>query len=271
MTAEEMKYEFEVISEIIANFNAPGYTDREISTVLTAAQYEVVNKRLSAINPAIKDTIEETEMVGQELGIGVITDTVKSPLITKSEETFDSNSYRIQIPKSSYYILAEQLHYFNSTGETIFKIKPISHSFYMQNYKNTFKRPSEEELWRLRFGRIVKNTASENDEFFEIVFPRDFKLEVPTNAKTFYKLRYFKKPPPIIIASSEYDELTDETLEGVTLKGLQVSYNCTLKTVIHREIVQLAAEKAKAYTDDTKGLQSQQMLEDVIKRKELNK
>ncbi|MCK5643514.1 MAG: hypothetical protein KAJ19_22075 [Gammaproteobacteria bacterium] len=47
MTAEQMKYEFDVGYDKITNFDAPGYEPREISTFLTRAQeslvYEILN------------------------------------------------------------------------------------------------------------------------------------------------------------------------------------------------------------------------------------
>lgn len=48
MTAEQMKYEFEVGYDRITNFDAPGYVPKEISTFLTRAQEELVYDVLEA-------------------------------------------------------------------------------------------------------------------------------------------------------------------------------------------------------------------------------
>ena len=42
MTAEQMKYEFDVGYDRITNFDAPGYVPKEISTFLTRAQEQLV-------------------------------------------------------------------------------------------------------------------------------------------------------------------------------------------------------------------------------------
>jgi hypothetical protein len=48
MTAEQMKYEFDVGYDRITNFDAPGYVPKEISTFLTRAQEEIVHDSLEA-------------------------------------------------------------------------------------------------------------------------------------------------------------------------------------------------------------------------------
>jgi len=48
MTAEQMKYEFDVGYDRITNFDAPGYEPKEISTFLTRAQDVIVDKILNA-------------------------------------------------------------------------------------------------------------------------------------------------------------------------------------------------------------------------------
>ena len=48
MTAEQMKYEFDVGYDRITNFDAPGYVPKEISTFLTRAQEEIVLDTLEA-------------------------------------------------------------------------------------------------------------------------------------------------------------------------------------------------------------------------------
>ena len=42
MTAQQMKYEFDVGYDRITNFDAPGYNEKEISTFLTKAQEQLV-------------------------------------------------------------------------------------------------------------------------------------------------------------------------------------------------------------------------------------
>jgi hypothetical protein len=48
MTAEQMKYEFDVGYDRITNFDAPGYVPKEISTFLTRAQEDIVYELLDS-------------------------------------------------------------------------------------------------------------------------------------------------------------------------------------------------------------------------------
>ena len=48
MTAEQMKYEFDVGYDKITNFDAPGYVPKEISTFLTRAQESIVYEILES-------------------------------------------------------------------------------------------------------------------------------------------------------------------------------------------------------------------------------
>jgi hypothetical protein len=56
MTAEQMKYEFDVGYDKITNFDAPGYEPKEISTFLTKAQEELIYELLvdNAYNERVK-------------------------------------------------------------------------------------------------------------------------------------------------------------------------------------------------------------------------
>jgi len=50
MTAEQMKYEFDVGYDRITNFDAPGYVPKEISTFLTRSQEEIVHEILDKMS-----------------------------------------------------------------------------------------------------------------------------------------------------------------------------------------------------------------------------
>jgi hypothetical protein len=65
MTAEQMKYEFEVGYDKITNFDAPGYEPKEISTFLTRAQENVVYEifKSSANKEGNKKSVSELRQV----------------------------------------------------------------------------------------------------------------------------------------------------------------------------------------------------------------
>ena len=62
-----------------------------------------------------------------------------------------------------------------------------------------------------------------------------------------YKIRYVKRPKPIILAN-----LADE-YSNVSIEGINTITECELDPILHPEILQRAVELAKsAYTGDLK-------------------
>jgi hypothetical protein len=223
LSRSEMKYEFKIIYESIASADAPGYTDRELSVLLTQAQEKVVLDICS--DGADKDEFNRRAL---------------STLFTSNTQTSFTagtypNSYVVTIPTDYLFALNERG---SSTGtgyvRNNIEVKSISYDTYNANIYNPFYKPYEWLFWRL---------------------VADGKPTVITDGGTLssYKIDYIKKPTPIIITTLT----TGQEIEGSYLTAA----DCTLDHSIHRKIVYKAAELAKMAIQDQMGYQLQNVEE----------
>ena len=96
-----------------------------------------------------------------------------------------------------------------------------------------YKQPLKNQGWRL-----FQSTGSGVNYISEIIVKNGATL-------TNYRLRYVKRPTPIILSELQSSNLSIDGVDAVT--------ECTLDPIIHPEILQRAVELAKAaYTGDAK-------------------
>jgi len=133
-------------------------------------------------------------------------------------------------------------YYYLTDNRKKYKVKPISHNYYVANKNNPLKKPYKALCWRL------KAESMDNIPRHEIVAykpPKD------------YFLRYLKIPSPIIIFDDDYDGDTD-TIQGITLTSVfssGVSMNPVFKDSICDLIVNRAVVKAQIDLGDVQAAQ----------------
>jgi hypothetical protein len=230
LTAQQMKYEAKLQFEDIASNNAPSFTDREWSVLLTNAQakvvYEIYKKGL--------DADEESRTIIQSL-IRHWTTTVVVP-------TFEvlPSSYKVALPNDYMY---SSLEYAKTTVNGHARVVQIEYDTYMANLNNPFKKPSKDKIWRLvgyssiSGENLVKNTL--------LISP--FKINE-------YLCMYIARPKPIITA-----DLTGDPIETIGAVQYQNARNCELHPNVHRRIVSVAVELAHAAVMDPNGYQLQRI------------
>ena len=111
------------------------------------------------------------------------------------------------------------------------QIVPISYNDYSRLMSRPYKEPIKYQAWRII-------TTSINDITVELIANSNETIQK-------YKVRYIRKPAPIITAdlSSEYGD--------ITINGINTISECELNPIIHQEILQRAVELAKsAYIGD---------------------
>ena len=161
LTAAEMQYEAKVIYEAIASADAPGYTPRQWSILLTQAQENIVLETLHVgfdfdeIRRRILHTLIEEEEFGES-----------------DIDYAEDNRYSVTLNE-------DYLHIVRDVANTNIKVRPVSHDFYYANINNPFERPNEEEYWRL----IGKNTMTIVTSGVDL---------------TQYNIVYLRRPLPII-------------------------------------------------------------------------
>lgn len=132
MTATEMRYEFRIVYESIASMNAPAYTAREISVLLTEAEEEIVIETADSR----LDGDERARMILQKL-----LTPYSNPTVSADTELFASNAYSVALPADFFYPFVE---FINDAA-----FKPVDFNSYYNTINNPFAQPYEDLYWRL--------------------------------------------------------------------------------------------------------------------------
>lgn len=230
MTSSEFSSEFDILYNNIMSNKAPGLDEYEKSVFLTKAQLEIVmnhfnpmgNKYGKGIDGNTKRQIELSELIDSA-----------SIETLASGETFDKRGHLFALPEKTLLILNESFEWTLNAGTAEestqdYQVFPISFDEYFRLMSKPYKAPLKNQVWRL-----LKDNAS-NGVYVEIIPHR--KKDGGTSPK--YTVRYVRKPNPII--------LTDISDLDVTIDGIDVSTECELNPLIHREILDRAVELAKA-------------------------
>jgi len=267
-----MQYSCQVQFDVLTNYSAPGISAKEWSSLLTESQEEILREKIDSIFPSREITIEETEKIANYFNLiitsssvsntgaltRIVVDTgkfIKESGVANVEMTFGNNIF---------HILHER---FTSTnnGEPIvtteYKVTPIPHNFIKNNLDNPFKKPTDTEIWRIKYN----DSGSAPITKHQLIFSDSQSSTLSTLLLycTYY-VRYYKVPPPIIIYDDSYaDEPDTSTIRGVILNTISTSSNCLLSQIIHPEIVTNAVNKALAIYKDSAGLQSEQLKENL--------
>lgn len=236
MTLNEFSREFNILYDNIASNGAPGLNEYEKSVFLTQAQDELIKENYSPFNQFQKG-FESNENRRTELGELVKSYSNSSPIIN-SQIAIDENSKFFEIPEEVYYILQEEV-VLNSSDSCvngkIVSVVPTTHDDYNVQKKSPFRKPNKNRVWRFNVSKL------NSTKVVELISPYDIGK---------YKMRYLKKPKPIILVNFESDpELTGL---GLTIEGLNVQTECELYDEFHRNILNRAVELSiKTYRENT--------------------
>lgn len=175
LTAPQMQYEAKVAYEAIASADAPGYTSKQWSMLLTQAQENIVleNLRIGFDFDELRRRVIESLISHKEYNSDNI----------ESEAIIGEHAYRIELEENYMHVVKD-------TANSTVKVRPVSYDFYHANINNPFESPYEKEYWRL-----VGNNAV-------IIITDGSDLEE-------YSIVYLRRPTPII--TKEGVEVENET------------------------------------------------------------
>lgn len=234
MTTQEFSNEFDVLYNNIMSNQAPGLDEYEKSVFLTKAQLEILKNYFNPKGNKYGQGFDENAK--RQIDFSTLITVAKPSLYTPIDDyvKFDDRSQLYKMPSDILLVL-------NETGiNTVDKVKrlisivPINYEEYARLMSKPWKQPLKNQGWRLF------QSAGEVDFISEVVIKYNSTL-------TDYKIRYVKRPKPIILAN-----LADE-YSNVSIEGLNTVTECELDPILHPEILQRAVELAKsAYTGDLK-------------------
>lgn len=234
MTTQEFSNEFDVLYNNIMSNQAPGLDEYEKSVFLTKAQLEILKNYFNPKGNKYGQGFDENAK--RQIDFSTLITVAKPSLYTPTDDyvKFDDRSQLYKMPSDILLVL-------NETGiNTVDKVKrlisivPMNYEEYARLMSKPWKQPLKNQGWRLF------QSAGEVDFISEVVIKYNSTL-------TDYKIRYVKRPKPIILAN-----LADE-YSNVSIEGLNTITECELDPILHPEILQRAVELAKsAYTGDLK-------------------
>lgn len=231
MTNQEFSNEFDVLYNNIMSNQAPGLDEYEKSVFLTKAQSEILknyfnpkgNKYQEGFDDSAKRQIDFSSLVR-----------VAEPTIISSDSSYikmDDRSSLYTIPTDILFIVNETAKLTSGSNSRYLSIVPISFEEYNRLMSKPYKCPLKNQGWRL--------LQYSNKGVAEVI--------VVGGTLSEYKIRYIKRPKPIILAN------LNETYSNVSIDGETSVSECELDPILHPEILQRAVELAKAaYTGDLK-------------------
>ena len=232
MTTQEFSNEFDVLYNNIMSNAAPGLDEYEKSVFLTKAQNEVLKNYFNPQGNKYKEGFDASPKRQIDFSSLVI---ASSPEAYSSENfvKFDDRSLLFKMPTNILFVLNETATCKADDVERSISIIPVTFAEYTKAMSKPYKQPLKNQGWRL-----FQSTGSGVNYISEIIVKNGATL-------TNYRLRYVKRPTPIILSELKSSNLSIDGVDAVT--------ECTLDPIIHPEILQRAVELAKAaYTGDAK-------------------
>lgn len=244
MTNEEFSNTFDTLlnsyNTEAAFGNATSFRDisldeYEKSVILTQAQDIVIksyfDRTLNAQGQGFDDTSRRQIDFSSLIKVATLTPS------SSSNSTFDDRGILYDMPKDSgasvsnvLFILNEKLLFTPSTGNSKnFVIVPISYKEYDREMSKPYAQPLKKQAWRL-----FQNSSSDITLQTELIPRWDYKKKVEDSEGSFkYKIRYVKRPRPIIL-----EDLPD----GLQIDGKSTTSTCELNPIIHMDILTKAVE-----------------------------
>lgn len=232
MTTQEFSSEFDVLYNNIMSNQAPGLDEYEKSVFLTKGQLEILNNHFNAKGNKFNEGFDQNRKRQIDFS-KLVRVTTATPLSGTAYAKMDENSKLFQLPNDILYVLNEVV----SIGLiTTIPVVPISLDEYFRLMSRPYKKPLKNQVWRLL-------QSGSSDLISEIITGPN------TNIISKYKVRYIKRPKPIVLVNLRDD------YPGVTIDGYNTITQCELDPILHTEVLQRAVELAKmAYTGNVQGV-----------------
>lgn len=228
----EFNDRFDVLYNNITSNQAPGLNAYEKSLFLTKAQDEILKNYFNPKGNKYQEGFDGNPK--RQIDFSSITVSA-SPEITDGG-LFDARDKvkHASLPKDVWMIINERLKVTRPRREDPVNLVVLAITFdeYDRLMSKPYKRPLSYQAWRL----ITHEGTDNNSDL----------IAGPNDDITEYKIRYIKRPHPIIV-----DSLDALTIDGYCFKedayvgGPEGVEGCELDPILHEEILQRAVELAK--------------------------
>jgi hypothetical protein len=238
MTTSEFSVEFDTLYNNIKSLSAPGLDEYEKSVLLTKAQEEIVKNYFNPTSNKLQQGFDGSEKRQVDFA-----ELIKTASGTQDEtlpgiyESLDSRAELFYLPQDVFMIVNERVTLRDTLTDTTFKatVIPINYREYDRVMSKPYGEPLKRQCWRMIQSNNTSFGSTGQKAIAELISRTNTNVEE-------YKIRYVKKPQPII--------LENLTANGLSINGISTITECELNPIVHREILDRAVELAKlAYQD----------------------
>ena len=244
MTSNEMKFNFQLKFDSLFEFSAPAYDDRQISYLLTEAQFRVFIKRYNPLANKYQKGFEADEMRRRDLEQLIkpalydsadptgasLPDGVDAIIVSTQQGGTHPDGQFFDMPDGFLYAVEEAVKIEGEPREAW--VRPVKHDEYLANINNPYKKPYKDLVWRMDISRYQQAegiSTSATAKRTELILPDAATVDQ-------YRIRYLATPPEIVV--DEFDPTNQR--------------HCILDETLHREIVDEAVIIAQAATQEEK-------------------
>lgn len=204
----------------------------------TSSKYDIVldEYEKSMFLTQAQDIIVKTYFDGTVTGLGADDSirrqidfsnliTVYKTSTTKDPDSYDDRAVIANLPSNLLFMLNEKLTVTSGGLSKLYVVKPISYEEFDRNMAKAYAQPLKKQCWRLFEDGNTTGLKAE-------IIPIDGVLAAGDSAE--YKIRYIRRPKPIIVA--------DLSATGLDIDGENGISECELHPVIHSDILMKAIE-----------------------------
>jgi hypothetical protein len=232
MINPEFSTEFDTLYNNVMSNQAPGIDEYEKSVFLTRAQEELVKNYFNPRSNKLQQGFDDNEK--RQIDFSEITRTTDITADVPTPGTYDSIDDRAQyfyLPTNTFIIVNERVKLTEGANTYSVTVKPMNFKEYDRLMSKPYKEPLPRQCWRLIQGNLDTPVNASGQKIVSEIISKTGTVVSD------YKVRYVKKPQPIILA--------DLTAQGLSINGQTAVSECELNPIIHREILDRAVELAK--------------------------
>lgn len=201
MTSTELKYHVLLGVDKLFEGAAPGYNDLQISAILNRAQRRVFNK--------YRELFDKDEKIRKMLApVTKRASLLEADIAPSISTTYaHTNGAYYSLPTDVAQLVEEYVTFIEEAGppEVVSDpviVFPITYDYYTKNYKNRYKKPYAELVWRMDAG------FDPNNEMYYVELITDGENPIKD-----YVITYLKHPDEMVVDSTGANEVDCEIIE----------------------------------------------------------
>lgn len=240
MNASQFISEFDVLYNNVMSNQSPGLDNYEKGVFLTKAQNEFLIDAFSINNNTQDGGFDATQKrqydFSRLIKIQVCdSDTDKVSAQNGKAYYMHPKGERYKLNDDFFFIVNEEI----ITANKVYSIYPLHYLEYKRLMMKPYQMPPKNVVWRLLVGQI-ENSSSSNKTLVELIGT--------PNVGYSYKIRYVKRPKPIVLYRPDEGDPDVELLD-IDVDDIDLDNPCELPEETHHEILDRAVALAKeAYT-----------------------